>query len=156
MDLGPESVYIRSILPGFTVSELLHRLKVFVFRFEDRHPDYLLLKAQGPEACWGPIHGPLGFGEKLEGAVRREILDDLGVARGEGPLDLHLPVRWRLGDEEVVEWVFGYKLRSNEPLHPASRWKEYRWADFSKAYPALEFEADRVAILRLHTILGAA
>ncbi len=138
------------------MSDLLHRLKVFVFRFEAHQPDYLLLRAQGREACWGPIHGPLGFGEKIEGAIRREVLDDLGVSRGAGLVDLHLPVRWRLGDEEIVEWMYGYKVLPNEALQPARRWAEFRWAEFGAAYPALELETDRAAILRLHTILGAA
>jgi hypothetical protein len=138
------------------VSELLHRLKVFVFRFEEQQPHYLLLKAQGRESCWGPIQGPLGFGEKLEGAIRREVYDDLGISRPEGLMDLQLPLRWRLGDEEVVEWVFGYRLRRDDPVKPAPRWADYRWAEFGRAYPALELESDRQAILRLHTLLSAA
>ena len=49
------------------MTELLHRIKVFVYRFNGSEPDYLLLKPdQGIEALWGPLQGELGFGEKLE------------------------------------------------------------------------------------------
>jgi hypothetical protein len=30
---------------------------------------------------------------------------------------------------------------------------DYRWAQFSEAYPSLELDADRAAITRLHTLL---
>jgi hypothetical protein len=72
-------------------------------------------------------------------------------------IDLQMPARWVLGDEEVVEWTFGFRALAHEKdvrLDP--RWAEFRWADFSQAYPSLELDLDRAAILRLHTLLHAA
>jgi len=137
--------------------ELLHRIKVFVYRLQGRDPHYLLLRASGLESFWGPIQGPIGFGEKLESAIRREVMDDVGITRPMDLIDLQMPARWLVGDEEVIEWSFGFRTPP-EPasLHLAPRWAEFRWAEFSRAYPSLELDADRAAIMRLHTLLHAA
>jgi len=139
------------------MSELLHRIKVFVFRFQEAQPDYLLLRGGGNESFWGPIQGPIGFGEKLESAIRREVMDDVGIRRPLDLIDLQMPARWLVGDEEVIEWTFGFQVPfEDETLRLAPRWSEFRWSGFSLAYPSLELDDDRAAIIRLHTMLGAA
>ena len=136
------------------MSDLLHRIKVFVFRRGRTEPDYLLLRGAGHEGLWGPLHGSIGFGEKLDTAVRREILDDVGIASPVEVIDLKMPGRWLVGDEEVIEWTFGCRiLPADEPAHVAGRWSGFRWADFGVAYPTLELEPDRAAIMRLHWLL---
>ncbi len=136
------------------MSELLHRVKVFVFRTGAAEPDYLLLRTTGHEAFWGPLHGSIGFGEKLETAIRREILDDVGIARPADLIDLKMPAHWLVGDEQVVEWTYGCRvLPAEEPARVSDRWAEFWWADFGAAYPSLELEPDRAAIMRLHSML---
>jgi hypothetical protein len=137
--------------------DLQHRLKLFVYRVHRRQPDYLLLRGPGPESFWVPAQGPIGFGEKIDSAIRRELSEDLGLSSASDLLDLELPARWQLGDEEVIEWCFALRTpheRSNPQLGP--RWSHFRWSHFSEAYPSLELEGDRAAILRLHHILHAA
>ncbi len=138
--------------------ELLHRIKVFVYRLEEGQPDYLLLKPdQGIEGLWGPIQGELGFGEKLEQAIRRKVLDETGLVEPGQLVDLEMPNRVSMGDEEIIEWTFGYHsygVPDEELL--TNHWAAHRWAGFAAAYPALGFEDDRAAILRLHAFLGAA
>lgn len=138
--------------------ELQHRVKVFVFRLVGPSPDYLLLRGdQGIESSWGPIHGPVGFGEKLETAIRREVHEDVGIARPLDLIDLQMPARWVLGDEEVIEWTFGFKAMPGvEELRLDPRWAAFRWAAFSEAYPCLELDTDRAAMARLHTLVVAA
>ena len=138
--------------------ELLHRIKVFVFQMRGPDPDYLLLRPnQGIESVWGPIQGSIRFGEKLETAIRREVLDDIGILRPLDLIDLQMPARQVLGEEEVIEWNFGFKtLPPLAPLRLDPRWAEFRWAPFSEGYPLLEFESDRAAFLRLHALLRAA
>jgi ADP-ribose pyrophosphatase YjhB (NUDIX family) len=135
--------------------ELLHRIKVFVFQQKGPEPHYLLLRAnQGMESVWGPIQGGIRYGEKLESAIRREVLDDIGVLRPLDLIDLEMPNRQLFGDEEVIEWTFGFRtLPLHAPLRLDPRWAEFRWAEFSEGYPLLEFEADRAAFLRLHALL---
>lgn len=136
------------------MAELLHRIKVFVFRMRGADPDYLLLRGAGRESFWGPIQGPIGFGEKLESAIRREVMDDVGIRNPLDLIDLQMPARWLVGDEEVIEWAFGFRIPSvDERLSLAPRWSDFRWADFSLAYPSLELDGDRAAILRLHALL---
>lgn len=140
------------------MSDLVHRIRVFVYRFVERHPHYLLLRGtQGIESFWTPIHGPIGFDEKLETAIRREVMDDIGLGRPNQLIDLEMPSHWVLGDEEIVEWNFGFQTQANEYLlHLDPRWSEFRWSAFTEAYPSLELENDRAAIMRLHTLLHAA
>ena len=141
------------------MSELCHRIRVFVYRYEDGAPNYLLLRsAQGIEGFWTPIHGPIGFGEKLESAIRREVMDDTGIAKPAELIDLQMPSRWLVGDEEIIEWNFGFRaVPALDQLQlDGQRWSDFRWSPFPEAYPSLELENDRAAIMRLHTLLHAA
>lgn len=136
------------------MAELLHRIKVFVYRMRGADPDYLLLRGPGRESFWGPIQGPIGFGEKLESAIRREVMDDVGIRNPVDLIDLQMPARWLVGDEEVIEWAFGFRVPTADgSLSLAPRWTDFRWADFTLAYPSLELDGDRAAILRLHSLL---
>ena len=137
--------------------ELSHRVRVFVFSFKEARPHYLLLRSgHGIESFWTPLHGPIGFAEKVETAVAREVVDETGLGRPVEMIDLDLTSQVVLGDERVIEWSYGCRAdRSDEPrLDP--RWSEYRWAEVTQAFPALELEADRAALIRLHTLLHAA
>jgi ADP-ribose pyrophosphatase YjhB (NUDIX family) len=138
--------------------ELQHRIKAFVYRLQSRTPDYLLLKAdQGMESSWGPIEGPVGFGEKLETAIQREVREDVGIVRPIVLIDLQMPTHWLIGDEEVIVWRFGVRVPAlEEALRIDQRWVDFRWAAFSEAYPCLELEGDRAAMARLHALLSAA
>ena len=140
------------------MTELSHRIKVFVFSLKTAEPDYLLLRAaQGIESFWGPISGPIGFGEKLDSAIRREVMDEAGLKRPSDVIDLQMPARWLVGDEEIIEWTFGLKSETGAAnVRLDDRWCDFQWLDFSKAYPSLELDIDRAAILRLHTMLRAA
>lgn len=140
------------------MSELLHRIKVFVYQAHAAEPEYLLLRgAQRIESFWGPIQGSVGFGEKMEAAIRREVMDDTGILKPLEVIDLDMPQLTVVGDEEIIEWSFGLRAApARAPLKLDPRWADFRWAPFAQGYPMLEFELDRAAILRLHTLLRAA
>ena len=140
------------------MSELLHRIKVFLYRFDGDRPEYLLLKPdQGIEALWGPMQSELGFGEKLETAIRHHARVNIGLDSPGKPLDLDMPVQWQIGDELVVEWNYGLHCHSEpDPTRLAQHWADFRWTGFETAYPSLGLEYDRQAILRLHSRLEAA
>ena len=140
------------------MSELHHRIKVFVYRFEEAVPKYLLLKPdQGVEALWGPLQGELGFGEKLESAIRKKVESDVGLRPPGTLMDLEMPGRWSIGDEEIVEWTFGFRSPSEfAPERVADVWAAHRWSRFQDAYKSLGLEPDRAAMMRLHTRVLAA
>lgn len=135
--------------------KLVHRIKVFVYRYWQESPEYLLLRrSEGIESFWSPIHGPIGFDEKMETAIRREVASDTGLRRPAEVVDLAMPARWLLGDEEVIEWNFGYHATpESEEVQLSPPWSEFRWAGYSEAFPSLELEYDRAAITRLHAML---
>jgi ADP-ribose pyrophosphatase YjhB (NUDIX family) len=139
------------------MTELLHRIKVFVYRMVDS-PDYLLLRADhGIESFWGPVQGNVGFGEKLETAIRREVMRKTGLVQPLDLIDLEMPSRWLVGDEQVIEWTFGFHaVPADDDVEIAASVADFEWAAFSTAYPKLELDNDRAAIMRLHTMLSAA
>ena len=136
--------------------EVVHRVRLFVYSFVDSHPDYLLLRRdQGVEAIWTPLQGRIQFYEKFEGAVLREFRREIGLERPEEIIDLQMPTQFDLGDERVIEWNYACRATPGDPpvaLH--SDWADCRWSVFQEAFPALEFEQDRAAIIRLHTLLA--
>ena len=140
------------------MTELFHRIRVFIYRMQSGEPDYLLLKpSQGIEALWGPIQGDVGFGDKLDTAIRRQVMEETGMSPPGELVDLQMPGRWTVGDEEIVEWTFGFhSITQPDVQRLEEHWAAFRWADFSSAYPTLGFDTDRAAIMRLHTYLSAA
>lgn len=139
------------------MSEFFHRVKIFVYRLGSPEPAYLLTKPpHGFEALWGPMQGALGFGEQIEGAVRRRVLEDTGMRSQQPMIDLEMPAHWQLGDEQIIEWNYGVHALS-QPVRAAMDkcGAAFRWVAFSEAYPKLDFESDRAAIMRLHTMLAA-
>ena len=140
------------------MTDLHHRVRVFVFSFRDRRPDYLLLRRSlSPESFWTPLHGPIGFGEKLETAVQREVVEDVGIGRVGEVIDLQIQTNHLLGDEQTIEWTYAVRaVDAARELVLDQTWAAYRWEAMEEAFPALEFEADRAALVRLHTLLAAA
>jgi 8-oxo-dGTP pyrophosphatase MutT (NUDIX family) len=140
------------------MSDLLHRIRILVFQHSVPEPQYLLLRgAQRLESFWGPIQGNIGFGEKLESAIHREVLDETGVLKPLDLIDLQMPLHVSLGDEDIIEWTYGFKtLPPVRPLRLDPRWAEFKWLQFSAAYPLLESDIDRTAFTRLHAMLRAA
>lgn len=137
--------------------ELQHRIKVFVYTFQQGNPRYLLLRsARGVNPTWGALDGAIGFGEKIETAIEREVTRDIGLPKPQDLIDLQMPKLWQLGDEEVVEWPYGSLTPTIGELILDSRWSEYRWAEFSEAYSSLHLDLDRAAVTRLHTMINAA
>lgn len=136
--------------------DLVHRVKVFVYDFVERVPNYLLLRRkQGIESCWGPVQASIDLGEKMETTIRRAVMEELGIGRPAELVDLQMPARWLVGDEQVIEWNFGFRVApERRELQLDETWADFRWADFGQAYPVLELEPDRAAILRLHTLIA--
>ena len=134
--------------------ELIHRVRVFPYSLESAEPNYiLLLREQGVESCWGPLQGEIGHGEQREGASRRQVFEGMGLEEPLDLVDLHMPARWVLGEEEIIEWNFGCRIPPEVEATPNTI---LRWERFVHAYPSLELETDRAAILRLHALLRAA
>ena len=134
--------------------ELIHRVRVFPYALELQEPSYLqLLHDQGVESCWGPLQGEIGHGEQMEGAIHRQVHEGMGLEEPRQLVDLHMPARWVLGDEEIIEWNFGCRIPLELEATPDA---QLRWERFIHAYPSLELETDRAAILRLHALLRAA
>ncbi len=141
------------------MSDLLqHRIKVLLFRVLEGKPHYLLLrKSEGVDPPWGILDGAIGFDEQIESAIHREVFQDIGLPGAEALIDLQMPKRWLVGDEEIVEWPYGAKAPATDGgIVLDQRWAEYRWAEFGEAYARLQLELDRAAVTRLHTLILAA
>jgi len=102
------------------------------------------------------LHSQIGLGDQMETAIRRSVSEELGLNRPAELIDLKMPARSVLGDEEIIEWNFGFRVApERRELRLVERWSDFHWAQFGEAYPKLELDLDRAAIVRLHTILSA-
>jgi hypothetical protein len=99
------------------------------------------------------LQGEIGLGEQMEGAILRQVQEGMGQGELLDLIDLKMPARWLIGDEEIIEWNYGCRI---QPLSTQDRAVPLRWERFAHAYPSLELETDRAAILRLHALLRAA
>jgi ADP-ribose pyrophosphatase YjhB (NUDIX family) len=137
---------------------VLHRVRVFVYASTPGAASYLLLHSnQGLEGLWRPVHGSILFNEQFDSAVRREVLEDTGLVASGNIIDLNLPLRQVLGDEEVIHWNFGFPvLDKQDELQLNDRWDGHDWIGFDGAFKRLELDDDRAAITRLHSLLFAA
>src|SRR5262245_18149547 len=90
---------------------LSHRVKVFVFHQSGGDVQYLIVRhVPKYETLWGPVEGPILPSENLELAACRRVRDQLGLERPVSLVDLKMPERWTLPQENVVEWTFGYRV----------------------------------------------
>lgn len=137
---------------------VLHRVRVFVFAQTPGQANYLLLHSrQGHEGLWRPVHGNIQFNEQFDSAVKREVLEDTGLIASSDIIDLSLPLRQTLGDEEVIHWNFGFPISAlPEDLQLNDRWDGHEFVPYDRAFQRLELEGDRAGITRLHSLLFAA
>jgi hypothetical protein len=137
---------------------LEHRVRVFVFQVLDHRVEFLLLRHK-PREEWplGPVVGPVTPGEKLEQAIRREVLADIGLRRPVHLIELMQPQKELFGDLGVVEWPFAWQAGTpSEPvaaLQPGPMVGEMHWLSFEAAFHQLEIPGDRDALVRLQLTL---
>jgi len=137
---------------------LEHRIRVFVFQVLDRRVEFLLLRHK-PAEEWplGPVVGPVTPGEKIEQAIRREVLAETGLKRPVHLLELTQPQKELFGDLGIVEWPYAWQAGTpTEPvhdLHPGPMIGELQWMPFDAAFHELESDADREALVRLQVSL---
>ena len=137
---------------------LEHRIRVFVFQVLDSRVEYLLLRHK-PREEWpmGPVIGPVSPGEKLEEAIHREVLAEIGLKRPVHLQELSSPQKELFGDLGIVEWPYAWQAGTpTEPvtkLHPGPMIGEIQWLPFEHAYQQLEGDGDRGALVRLQLSL---
>ncbi|MBL9076879.1 MAG: NUDIX domain-containing protein [Planctomycetes bacterium] len=133
---------------------LEHRVRVFVFQVLDQRVEYLLLRHK-PREEWplGPVVGPVTPGEKIEDAIRREVLAETGLRRPVHLMELLQPQKELFGELGVVEWPYAWQAGTpSEPvaaLKPGPMIGEMQWLPFDAAFRCLELGADRDALVRL-------
>lgn len=105
----------------------------------------------------GPVIGPVSPGEKLEEAIHREVLAEIGLKRPVHLQELSQPQKELFGDLGIVEWPYAWQAGTpTEPvteLHPGPMIGELQWLPFEHAYQQLESDGDRGALVRLQLSL---
>ncbi|MDA0374198.1 MAG: NUDIX hydrolase [Planctomycetota bacterium] len=137
---------------------LQHRVRVFVFQFQEREPRYLLLRHR-PLAEWplGPVIGSVGHAEHLVDTVLREVTEETGLVRPTQLLELADPTKDLFGDVGLIEWPFAYEAASpGQPAEilPGPTVGEFAWMGFDEAFRSVEGRRDRDALVRLQLKLA--
>ncbi len=137
------------------MTEITHRVKVFVFQFTEEIPHYLMLRAKPrQENFWGPVMGTIRPWEDLDRAILREVREETGLDRPEEVVDLEIRDVWTMGEEHLVDWMYGFRVRPAQ-LTLGDGVSEFQWVPFPRCYESLETETNRKGLIRLHTMLDA-
>lgn len=138
---------------------LSHEIRVFVFRYAEGRPDFLLLRHRPrAENELGPVHGPVEISEHLRDAVIREVREETGLIRPAHLIDLDHTSKLVVGDEGLIQWEFGYQAPSADVdtrLAPGPAVVETCWLPFERAFQRLPSAEDRSALVRLQMLLQA-
>lgn len=137
---------------------ILHRVKAFVFQFEEGVPQYLVVKSKpSQENFFGPVLGTIQPWENPLRALHREVREETGLDRHEEILDLEIRDVWSMGEEHLVDWMYGVRVpHLAHDLRLGDTVSEYRWVPFSVCYETLHNETNRRGLIRLHTMLDMA
>jgi 8-oxo-dGTP pyrophosphatase MutT (NUDIX family) len=136
---------------------LAHQVRVFVFRFDPEHVEYLLLRRRPrSEHTLGPVRGRVDVSEHLQDAVLREVRAETGIVRPAHLIDLEHTSTFVVGDQGLVQWEFGYQVPGTPPgWSPGPEIAETLWTPFEGAFRTLEQPDDRSALVRLQMYLQA-
>ena len=133
---------------------ITHRIRMFVFQFEEEVPHYLMVRPKPlQENFWGPLLGTIQPWENVDRAILREVREETGLERPEEVLDLELRDVWTMGEEHLVDWMYGIRIRHEDHATRPESFGETRWVPFPTCYDTLENEFNRRGLIRLHTML---
>ncbi|MCA8969809.1 MAG: NUDIX domain-containing protein [Planctomycetes bacterium] len=142
-----------------TPDNLAHEIRVFVFRYTDGRPDFLLLRRHPrAENELGPVRGPVELSEHLRDAVLREVREETGLVRPSHLIDLEHQSKLVIGDAGVIQWEFGYQAPCEDTvacIRPGPQVVETCWLPFEHAFQELPSPQDRSALIRLQLLLQA-
>lgn len=136
---------------------LRHEVDVFVYRFSQAGPEYLLLRTEPRhELSWQPVTGCVEWHEDLRRAALRRVRLDVGL---DYPADLLAPAPGlveEVGDLRLVHWPFGFQISPAETgPRPRGRFIDLQWSGFGPALDALQSGTHRRNLLQLHLRLAA-
>ncbi len=141
-----------------TPDNLAHEVRVFVYRYFEGRPDFLLLRRHPrAENELGPVRGSVELSEHLRDAVLREVREETGILRPSHLIDLEFQSKLVIGEAGLIQWDFGYQAPGSEAAHGIRKGPQVAeacWLPFEQAFGLLSSE-DRSALVRLQMMLRA-
>ncbi len=134
-----------------------HEVHVFLYRFREGGPQYLLLQAEPrQERVWRPVVGSIDLDEDVRHAALRQVFTEIGVAHA---FDLVSPP-WGLisdiGDLQLVQWPVGFQIPHHDlQVKPSGSIAAVNWCQFDDAMHLLDASLFRQNLLQLHLRLSA-
>ena len=133
--------------------KVLHRVRILVFSKTGSVTRHLLVKPfPRREWSWRPLEGRIRLKEQFHQAIQREVHEKIGIEHG-SIIDLHHYSMVTMGEEELVDWDYGYRIEflSPESMNQKTRasFADIRWMNLFQALKSVESKPVAEALMRL-------
>ncbi len=127
-----------------------------IFKVEDGVIKFLLLKRiKEKGGFWQPLTGGIEGEETPKEALRRELVEELGIKKAKNTIDLKYKFSFILeSGSKLTEHVFGVELDPIQKSKLSGEHTECKWVDFQKALRLLKWESNKKSLVKLKDYLA--
>ena len=133
------------------------QVEIIVFKIVNDKILFLLLKRNKQKGgFWQPITGGVHDGESLADAVKRELLEEIGI---KDYIRIYNKIHYFEFDtdklETLKEYVFGVQIADDTTSKLSPEHTNMKWCTIEKALELLEYDSNKVGFKKLFDLLSA-
>ena len=139
------------------MSDRTTQVEVVVFKIINDKILFLLLKRNKQKGSfWQPITGGAHDGESLADAVKRELLEETGIA---DYVRIYDNIHYFEFDTDkfgtLKEYVFGVHIKDNDEAKLSPEHTDMKWCTIKEALDLLKYDSNKVGFKKLFDLLSA-
>ena len=133
------------------------QVEIIVFKIVNDKILFLLLKRNKQKGgFWQPITGGVHDGESLADAVKRELLEEIGI---KDYIRIYNKIHYFEFDtdklETLKEYVFGVQIADDTTAKLSPEHTDMKWCTIEKALELLKYDSNKVGFKKLFDLLSA-
>lgn len=132
------------------------QINCIVFRPEENSYKFLILKrSEDRGGFWQPITGGVKEGEDQIGALKRELMEEIGVIEYRQIINLKYSFSFSLPRYgNLTENVYAVEVHPNIEIVLSHEHTEYRWLDFEESLAWIKYDSNKEGFRKLWKILN--